>query len=105
MVVSAKPASVTEYDTGDMKLSVIVCDKAEFDQNIEYLRNVICANLDNKRANEQQIELLKQHGHLPLCQRGTKTERLFKKYDIKTDLLAMIVRGKAEQLMQGMARN
>lgn len=95
---ASQPAYVQEFRTNHIELTSIVCDKEEFDKNIESLRDVICANLGNKRANEEQIQFLKDHGHLPLCKRGTKTEHLFKKYDVRTDLLSMIVRGRGEQL-------
>jgi hypothetical protein len=95
---ASEPAYVKEFRTNEIELTSIVCDKDEFDENIESLRNVICVNLPNKRATDDQLRLLKDHGHLPLCKRGTKTEHLFKKYNVRTDLLSMIVRGKGKEL-------
>lgn len=84
-----------------MDLTSIVCDKEEFDENIDTLKDVMMLNLE-ERAAQENLDLLKERGHLPLCSRGTKTEHLFKKYNVETDLLAMIVRGTTQEIIKEM---
>lgn len=101
MVAPAKPPYIQRVQVNDMDLTSIVCDKEEFDENIDTLKDVMMLNFGEKAAQEN-LDLLKKKGHLPLCKRGTKTEHLFKKYNVESDLLAMIVRGTAQKLIKEM---
>lgn len=83
------------------KVTAIVVDKDEFDENIDSLIDVLNFNTETGKPEKSQLDqlkLLKEAGHLPLCFKGTKTQHLFEKYNIKTEYLAMIVRGKGQEL-------
>jgi hypothetical protein len=101
MVAPANPPFIQRVQVNDMDLTSIVCDKEEFDENIDTLKDVMMLNFE-ERAAQENLDLIKEKGHLPLCSRGTKTEHLFKKYNVETDLLAMIVRGTARKLIEEM---
>lgn len=72
-------------------ISSLVCDRAEFDKNIDDLIDVIGG---------EAVESCKTEGHLPFCTRGSKTQFLFDRYSLKTDFLCMIVRGKGEEIFR-----
>ncbi len=94
-----KPAFVQRMTLNGFDLTSIVCDQDEFNENIDSLKDVFCANLKEK-ASEDQIALIKKVGHLPLCSKGTKTIHLFEKYNVETDKLAMIIRGRGPELLK-----
>ena len=94
-------AYVQVYTINNVQVAAVVCDKEEFNSNIEKLSGVFTIN-SSQRANERTINNLKEACHLPLCKRGTKTEFLFEKYDVKTEYITMIVRGHGKVLMNNL---
>lgn len=88
-------AYIETFNIAGKEITTIVCDQTEFDQNIELLRDL---------GQDKAFETIKKSGHLPLCGRGTKTAALFNKYNIHTDLLSMIVRGKGPELLLKMLK-
>ena len=104
MVKVTKPAYVQRMKLGDFELTSIVCDKEEFDENIDTIKEVFCIK-NGERAGQDQINTIKNAGHLPLCTKGTKTIHLFEKYNVETNLLAIIVRGKGKDLIKEIIKN
>lgn len=79
--------------------TIVVVDKTDYDQDVEQLYDVI--NLHNQqRATEETINKIKQENRIPMIGRGTKTEFLFKKYNITTNTMGIIVRGYSKDLLK-----
>ena len=51
-----------------------------------------------RRVGVEQLAALKAAKHLPLMGRGTKTERFFVRFGVKTDKLSVIVRGHGDEV-------
>ncbi len=94
-----KPAFIQRLNLGNIDITAIVCDQEEFNENIDSLKDVMCINL-KERADSEQLELIKEMGHLPMCSKGEKTVHLFEKYNVESDKLSMIVRGKGKDLLR-----
>lgn len=94
-------AHVQVYTFNNVQVAAIVCDKEEFDSDVEKLAGVFAPN-SNKRADEKIVNDLKKACHLPLCKRGTKTEFLFEKYNVKAEYITMVVRGYGKTLINNL---
>ncbi len=94
-------AHVQVYTFNNVQVAAIVCDKEEFNDNIEKLSGIFSIN-NSRRADERIINDLKKACHLPLCKRGTKTEFLFEKYDVKAEYITMVVRGYGKTLLNNL---
>jgi len=80
------------------QLTSVVLDKNEFDALCEELQDVI--NLAVKeRTTAAQIKQIKDTGIIPMIKKGTKTQFIFDRYNISTQVCAIIVRGKGQELM------
>jgi hypothetical protein len=102
MVTIRKEAYIRVFSMGNGKMTtVIVCDKDEFDSNIEMLSGIYCFD-ENQNATKESIQKIKDFGCLPLCSLGTKTKPLFDKYEVKTDLLSMMVRGMGPEVVKAL---
>jgi hypothetical protein len=59
----------------------------------------------NASFDADAIQRLRNMGHLPLVARGTKTEFLFQKYEIKTNFFGAIIRGAAKRVFRSLGNN
>lgn len=77
----------------------IVIDEDEFIDLVEDLTGVfnIAAN---ERVNDSAKQALLQAKHIPMVGKGTKTQFIFDRYEIKTDLACFAARGFAQALVQ-----
>lgn len=75
----------------DRRLTSLVIDESEF---VELVQS--CSDM----LKPKQAKALVEAKHIPLMSRGRKTEHVFTKYDIKTDLLSVIVRGAGPELAE-----
>lgn len=85
-------------------LTSIVIDKPDFDAVCDEIfqhESKILSPSDAKPVlTEDGVKALKEAGHIPLIKKGTKTQWLFDKFNIREDVsyLSMIVRGKGRQI-------
>lgn len=70
----------------------LVMDESEFAELMDVVR-------ETGVLSEEQIETIAEAGHLPMVIRGSRTEPIFVKYDVRTRMLAAVVRGKGEELL------
>ncbi len=103
MVAPANPPYILRVNIGGFDCTSIVLDKEEFDENMDTLKEVFCLRFGGP-AGEQQLQAIKDAGHLPLCAKGTKTIHLFEKYNIETDKLAMAVRGIGKKILKDLIK-
>jgi hypothetical protein len=83
---------VQEFEFDGEKLTSVVVDREDFEAFCDELEGVV--NLETgERANKNAIDALRKSGHLPLMGRGIKTEKFFKQWGVKTDKMAVVVRG------------
>ena len=80
------------------EITSIVLDKTEFDQLIDGLKGIMIGDTENQRAAQTQLDAIKAANTLPMISRGTKTQYIFEKYEIETNLACFIVRGTGKQL-------
>ena len=94
-------AYVQVYTINNVQVAAVVCDKEEFNSNDPFVCSLAAVYCKNS-TQFFNINDLKESCHLPLCKRGTKTEFLFEKYDVKTEYITMIVRGHGKVLMNNL---
>lgn len=85
------PPYKVEFMMRDRRLTSLVIDESEF---VEFVQS--CSDM----LGPKQVKALIEAKHIPLISRGRKTEHVFTKYDIKTDLLSVIVRGAGRDLAE-----
>jgi len=74
-------------------ITSVVMDLAEFEELADSLHGIVMLNYNCKRTADTQIDAIKAAKTIPMMSRGTKTEAIFEKYQIETDLASFIVRG------------
>jgi len=94
MMMSSAFKQVFQAPQGQM--TSVVLDKSEFDALADSLLGVFT---QDARADEAQIERIKDAGHIPLMGRGTRTQFVFDQYGIGTDLAGFIVRGTGRKVL------
>lgn len=72
-------------------MTSLVIDKEEFDGLCD---ESVAKNL----LQLHDTNTCKNTGHIPLIMRGSKTAFIFERYDIKTDFVAVIVRGNGRKV-------
>lgn len=87
-----------EFKINGMHLTTVVMDKGDFDTLCEGLTDVFDKQ-SGSRVDDSHITTLKKADHIPLMQKGTKTERIFKEFDIATNYASFIVRGTARRML------
>ena len=87
-------------DIQGMQVTSMVMDENEFEELIQQLKGIIILNKEGgpDRADEAGMEAIRKAGCLPGMQRGSKTQPIFEKYEITTDFLTAIIRGRGEEL-------
>ena len=75
---------------GDKTLTSLVMNPEEFVTLIAQVTGLL---------SDEQISEIQAAGHLPLVARGTKTETLFDFFDIDTELMSAIIRGKGQNML------
>jgi len=80
-----------------MELTSIVIDADEFQALVDEI------DTDTKMPNgipipPEQIQAIRDAGHIPLIQKGTKTAFIFDRYGVETDKCAVITRGKGKEI-------
>ena len=85
-------AFVREFVLDGKVITSVVMDEAEFNAFCDELGGIF-NQAQGERANADQISMIKQAKHLPAMARGTKTEKFFTRYGIKSNMASFIVRG------------
>lgn len=85
-------AFVREFTLNGNVITSVVMDEDEFNAFCDELGGIF-NQAQGERANADQISMIKQAKHLPAMARGTKTEKFFTRYGIKSNLASFIVRG------------
>lgn len=81
----------------------VVMDKKDFDLFCDDLKGLLhTSNMKEplKRADDDQVEKIRQSQHLPLMARGTKTQKFFDQFEVNTDYLCAIVRGSGREVYE-----
>lgn len=87
------------------RLTSIVMDEGEFETLLQRISegDPVFNVMTKERMSPEDVEALRKAKHVPLVARGTKTEHLFKAYEIETDYFSAIVRGQGNRLLERMA--
>ena len=94
---------VREYTVGGLHTTSVVIDQTDFDSFIDELAGVIDIVVGG-RAGANELQRLKDAKFLPLMKRGTRTEKFFERWNVKTDLLSVIVRGTGPGLLSSILK-
>jgi len=89
------------FDAPQGRMTSVVLDKPEFDALADSLLGVFT---QDARADLSHIQRIKDAGHLPLMGRGTKTQFVFDRYGIGTDLAGFIVRGAGLDVLRSLTK-
>jgi len=87
---------VFEFKPGHPITSVVI-DEQEFMDLCDELSGIINLQTGERTADEQ-IQKLKEAKHIPSMGRGAKTQFVFDRYKIETDIAVFIVRGHGLEL-------
>ena len=79
--------------SGPWFMTSVVVEYDEFREIVDALRSQSVKSQTGTTTNDRQFEWILQNEFLPLVVKGTKTEWLFHKYDIKTQYMGVMVRG------------
>lgn len=82
---------VKEFEIGGWLLTSVVIDQDEF--------NDLVTKIPDHVAPKEAKKAMISEGQVKLIYRGQDTKYLFDKYDVKTDYLGIIVRGKGQEIM------
>jgi hypothetical protein len=89
------------FDAPQGRMTSVVLDKPEFDALADSLLGVFT---QDTRADLSHIQRIKDAGRLPLMGRGTKTQFVFDRYGIETDLAGFIVRGAGLDVLRSLTK-
>jgi len=89
------------FDAPQGRMTSVVLDKPEFDALADSLLGVFT---QDARADLSHIQRIKDAGRLPLMGRGTKTQFVFDRYGIETDLAGFIVRGAGLDVLRSLTK-
>jgi len=89
------------FDAPQGRMTSVVLDKPEFDALADSLLGVYT---QDARADLSHIQRIKDAGRLPLMGRGTKTQFVFDRYGIETDLAGFIVRGAGLDVLRSLTK-
>ncbi len=76
-------AYVNEFNINGQVITSVVMDEAEFLSLCDELGGIF-NQAQGERTNADQINMIKEAKHLPVMARGTKTEKFFVRYGIKS---------------------
>ena len=82
-----------EFDLNDIRFTSIVLDPDEFDAFCDELKGLFDVADGGQRTNDSTIARIKEFGNLPMMAKGTKTEKFFKRWGVKTDKMGVVKRG------------
>lgn len=76
-----------EFQSGIGNITSLVMDNDEF--------HALCDEIQTKfsKLSSDDVQKLRDNGHIPLVKRGSMTQFIFDKYEVGTDLLSAIIRG------------
>lgn len=89
------------FDAPQGRMTSVVLDKPEFDALADSLLGVFTQDAS---ADLSHIQRIKDAGRLPLMGRGTKTQFVFDRYGIETDLAGFIVRGAGLDVLRSLTK-
>jgi hypothetical protein len=89
------------FDAPQGRMTSVVLDKPEFDALADSLLGVFT---QDARADLSHIQRIKDAGRLPLMGRGTRTQFVFDRYGIETDLAGFIVRGAGLDVLRSLTK-
>lgn len=82
---------VRHFDFPDNKnVTAVVLDKVDFDAVCDELFEILESW---GQPAQQVIEAIKEAENIPAMVRGTKTQKFFDRWNVKTSMLSVIVRG------------
>jgi len=95
----SQPPFVEEYEINGIRVTSVVIDADEFESFCNELEGIFDVKI-GARAGKEAIEAIRKEGHLPLMARGTKTEKFFERWGVKTDKMGVVRRGRFSTLLQ-----
>lgn len=89
------------------KLTSVVMDEAEFEALLQHIAegDPVMNVMSGQRMSPVDVDALRRAKTVPLISRGTKTEYLFKIYEVETDYFSAIVRGQGERVLSKLVDN
>lgn len=81
------------------QITSVVLDRSDFDVIVDSLLGVFT---QDARADESVLKSLKDAGHLPMMGRGSKTQFVFDRFGIGTDLACFVVRGTGRDVLRSL---
>jgi hypothetical protein len=87
------------FEFNGQAITSVVMDEDEFYSLCDELAGVFNIYPCPGRVENEQITKLKNAKHIPMMQRGTKTQRFFDRYQIVSDLACFIVRGQGQNVL------
>lgn len=89
------------------ELTSLVMDEAEFEAFVQHIADgdPVVNVRTGSRMSPEDVEALRKAKHVPMVSRGTKTEYLFKIYEVDTDLLSAVIRGQGEKIFSQLVGN
>lgn len=87
--------------SGD-KLTAVVLDQRDFDIFCDDMERSNVLNIGDSKESKEGLAYVRATKLLPMMVRGSKTEKFFERWNIKTDRLSVIVRGTGDQILNQM---
>ena len=100
---------VFEMPDGSTVTSVVM-DMDDFNEMCDFiLEKIVRAGTTNVKTQqgltETDVACIRAAKHVPMAQRGTKTQPLFDRYGVETRLMSVIVRGEGENLLRKLTQS
>lgn len=89
---------VKEFDIQGTKVTSVVLDPEDFEAFCDELIDVFNVG-SGERTNREGVEKIRKAGHLPLMAKGTKTEKFFTRWNVKTAHMGVIKRGAFQRMV------
>ncbi len=81
---------------GPWEITSVVVDACDFESALEVLLGSYVINgVNGQRFSQDQLDHIRSSGNIPLICRGTKTEKIFTMFGVKTKFMGLIIRGAA----------
>ena len=97
---------VLDLKEGPMPFTSIVCSEEEFEALLVDMfdRTRIRMGDTGERMGDEMVNRYRQAKYIPLVARGSVTEWMFARYEISTELMAVVVRGYGPKMAQDAMR-
>ena len=90
-----------KYNTPNGPFTSVVLDKDEFEGLVDELSGIMT---QDGKADVKILNHIKEAGHIPMMGRGSKTDFVFERYLIDTDIAGFMVRGQGREVLASLLR-